>query len=227
MPLPQTVVVLPEWVQAQNPSLWLTPGEREVYAAWTSEKRQSEWLAGRLAAKKLLWEEFGIRPLDWQVGRDGVAPAIAGCEMPDFALSLSHSDGFGAATVSNTGTEGSAGIDIQRVRPVHPGLCARVFTAHERRQITEQFGSEDSADGLLLFWALKEAAIKARRRAWGRSLQQIEVHLGEPGFSEVVIKNGAAYRGQFVRVDAWWLARVVRPVETHPAASGDPPGTRR
>ena len=211
MLLPQTLVVLPEWMRAQNLRLWLTPGEREVYAAWASEKRKSEWLAGRLAAKRLLWEEFGISPLDWQVGRDGAAPAIIGLEVPNIALSLSHSGGSGAATVSNTCTEGTAGVDIQRVRPVHPGLRARVFTDNERRQIASQFGSEDSADGMLLFWALKEAAIKARRQAWGRSLQEIEVHFGEPGFSKVVIKDEAAFRGQFVRVGAWWLARAVKP----------------
>jgi len=208
--LPRTVVVQPEWVRAQNPNLWLTPSERDVYTAWASEKRKSEWLAGRLAAKKLLWEEIGLAPLDWRIGRDGVAPAIIGCGLP-VTLSLSHSDGLGAATFSDTRTEGSAGVDVQRVRPVHPGLCARVFTENERQQIAAQFGSEHSADGMLLFWALKEAAIKARRQAWGRSLQDIQVHLGGPDLGEVVIEGETAFMGQFVRLGAWWLARVVRP----------------
>ena len=211
MLLPKTVVVAPEWVMAQTPSLWLTPSEREVYAAWAPGKRKSEWLAGRLAAKKLLQEEIGVSPLDWQVGRDGVAPTVIGHDVPDVALSLSHSDGWGAATYSDTRTEGSAGIDVQRVRPVHPGLCARVFTHGERRQIAAHFGSENSADGMLLFWALKEAAIKARRQAWGRALQAIEVHLGHPGSGTVHVEGEPAFAAQFVRLDGWWLARVVKP----------------
>ncbi len=218
MPLPRTViaktvVVAPDWVRAQAPSFWLTTEELGVYAAWASEKRKSEWLAGRLAAKKLLREQLGIRPLDWQIGRDGAAPAIIGVDLPNAALSLSHSDGTGAATFSNTHAEGSAGIDIQRVRPVHPGLCARVFTPEERRQIAGQFGSENSAEGMLLLWALKEAAIKARRQVWGRPLQNICVRLGDPGFAEIDMEGEPVFTTQYERLGHWWLARAVRPVD--------------
>lgn len=215
MPLPNTVIVQPDWVRAQNPAFWLTPDEMQTYAAWVSEKRKSEWLAGRLAAKKLLRDALGIAPLDWQIGRDGVAPVVVGQETA-VTLSLSHSDGMGAATFSETRTEGSAGVDIQRIRPVHPGLCARVFTPGERQQIAVQFGSEDSADGMLLFWALKEAAIKARRQAWGRSLQAVEVHLSEENSSEVIIEGEPPLTAQFVRAGAWWLARVVKPPSEFP-----------
>jgi phosphopantetheinyl transferase len=213
MPLPKTVVVQPQWVTVQTPSLWLTPSERDVYAAWASEERKSEWLAGRLAAKKLLREELGLPPLDWQVGRDGVAPAIIGRDLPSLTLSLSHSAGMGAATLSDTHAEGSAGIDVQRVRPVHPGLCARVFTPEERQQIAAQFGSEDSPDGMLLLWALKEAAIKARRQVWGRPLQNICVRLGHPGFAEIDTEGEPVFPAQYERLGNWWLARAVRPVD--------------
>ena len=213
MPLPKTVVVPPDWVRAQNPALWLTPGEMEIYTTWASEKRRSEWLAGRLAAKKLLQEELSLSPLGWQIGRDGVAPAIAGCNVPNLALSLSHSDGFGAATISDTRAEGSAGIDVQRVRPVHPGLCARVFTQGEQEQIAAQFGSENSADGMLLFWALKEAAIKARRKPWDRPLRCIAVYLEGAGSATVILETAQILTAHYTRLDekqgSWWLARAV------------------
>ena len=212
MPIPKTVVVSPGWVRAQTPGLWLTLSEMDVYAGWNSEKRRSEWLAGRLAAKKLLREQLGVSPRDWQVGRDGVAPAIAGRDLPDIVLSLSHSAGMGAATISDTRTEGSAGIDVQRVRPVHPGLCARVFTPSERRQIAARFGSENSADGMLLLWALKEAAIKARRQAWGRPLRGIAVHL-EGATAIITLETAQTLTADYARLDAeqghWWLARAV------------------
>ncbi len=216
MPLPKTslsrtIVVQPEWVSAQTPSVWLTPDEMDALAAWYSGKRRAEWLAGRLAAKKLLQEELGVNPLDWQVGREGVAPVIMGCPLPSLTLSLSHSDGRGAATLSDADAEGSAGIDIQRIRPVHPGLCARVFMPDERQQIAAQFGSEDSQEGMLLLWALKEAAIKARRKAWGRPLQSISVQLKRSGFAEIDVAGEPLFPAQYERLGGWWLARAVRP----------------
>ena len=210
MPLPKTVVASPAWIAAQNAQNWLTPEELAVWSAWTLEKRKSEWLAGRLAAKKLLWDELDIAPLSWSVGRDGAAPSITGASLPGVHLSLSHSGGFGAATVSDAHTEGSAGIDIQRIRPVHPGLCARVFTPGERAQITREFGSEDSADGLLLFWSLKEAAIKARRLPWVHSLQSIEVRLYGNGVSKISLPGEPPMAAQYERLGEWWLARAVR-----------------
>ena len=212
MPLSQTVIVQTDWVTTQNLSFWLTADELTVFAGWRSQKRKAEWLAGRLAAKRLLFEELGLEPRQWQIGRVGVAPAIISRHaLPDLTLSLSHSDGMGAATFSQTNAEGSAGIDIQHIRPVHPGLCARVFTQAERDQILFQFGSENDIAGMLLLWALKEAAIKARRQAWGRDLQSIEVRLDSPGCAEISMENKPLLIAQYERFGEWWLARAVKP----------------
>ena len=213
MLLPQTIVAEAEWIAAQDASLWLIPTEQAVYGGWRSETRRAEWLAGRLAAKRLLLEELGIAPLSWSVERDGVAPSFAGLTLPDTLLSLSHSGGWGAATLSDVSAEGSAGIDIQRIRPVHPGLCARVFTSGEREQIAAHFGTEDSADGMLLLWALKEAAIKARRQAWGRPLRGIVVHLEGMGSATITLENAHSLTADYTRLEEeqgrWWLARAV------------------
>ena len=228
MPLPNTVVAQSKWVTAQNPNHWLTAEELIVFDAWRSEKRKAEWLAGRLAAKRLMLESFDLKPLNWQVGRAGAAPiligSVIGFVLPDITLSLSHSEGTGAATFSQTHTEGSVGIDIQRIRPVHPGLCARVFTQDERQQLKVWFGSENDLAGMLLLWALKEAAIKARRQAWGRPLQNIEVTLSSPGFGVVSMEDDPPLTAQYERLGDWWVARVVR---TYPATSRDPPETGR
>lgn len=208
--LPRTAVADADWIAAQDIALWLTPGERVVSDGWRSETRRSEWLAGRLAAKRLLLQDLKIAPLFWSVGRDGVAPALDGLTLPNTLLSLSHSGGMGAATLSDLCGEGSAGIDIQRIRPVHPGLCARVFTPSEREQIAERFGAEDSADGMLLLWALKESAIKARRLPWGRSLQSVEVRLTGAGESEILLPGETPMAAQYERYGDWWLARAVK-----------------
>ena len=217
--LPKTFAATPEWISTQNPKQWLTEEELATFAGWNSEKRKAEWLAGRLAAKKLLRDEHGLAPLSWQIGREGAAPALTDCTLPATALSLSHSDGFGAATISNKNAEGSAGIDIQHIRPVHPGLCARVFSRNERQQIAGQFGFEDSPDGMLLLWALKEAAIKARRQPWGRSLQSISVQLGSANFAAIQMENEPLMTAQYERLGGWWLARVVKPPRPN---SGEP-----
>ena len=225
MPLPRTAIADADWTAGQNPSVWLTERELVIFRHWLSQTRQSEWLAGRLAAKRLLWEEEKIAPLSWSIGRDGVAPAIDGCDLPTILLSLSHSHGAGAATLSDSRTEGSAGIDFQRIRPVHPGLCARVFTQNERDQIAARFGSESSTEGMLLLWALKEAAIKARRLPWGRSLQSVEVRLLSTGTSEIVLPGEPPQTAQFERHGEWWLARAVKAAS--PDTSANSPETRR
>ena len=214
----RTVTASRGWIAAQELRAWLTASEQSVFGGWRSETRRSEWLAGRLAAKLLLLEDLNILPLSWSVGRDGVAPSLNGLDLPHTLLSLSHSGGIGAATLSDSRTEGSAGIDIQRIRPVHPGLCARVFTPAEQAQIAAHFGTEDSAKGMLLFWALKEAAIKARRLPWGQSLQSVEVRLTGAGESEIFLPGELPQIAQHEQHGDWWLARAVR---THSNKSAD------
>ncbi len=211
MPLPQTTIVRPEWAMSQDPAGWLTEPEQVIYQAWQSPKRRAEWLAGRLAAKRLVQDMFGLGPLTFAIGREGNAPCIQSHEAPPLTLSLSHSHGLGAATLSDSRQEGSAGIDVQRIRPVHHGLCARVFTPGERRQIAGRFGAEDDPAGMLLFWALKEAAIKARRVAWGRPLREIEARLTDEGRAAVHMTGEPPLTAAYEEVEGWWLARVVRP----------------
>ena len=225
MPLPRTIIAPAEWIAVQDTALWLTPSELEVLGGWRSDIRRSEWLAGRLAAKRLLLQELAVAPLSWSVGRAGVAPSLDGLSLPGAWLSLSHSGGVGGATLSDSRTEGSAGVDIQRIRPVHPGLCGRIYAPAERAQIAARFGAEDSAEGMLLFWALKEAAIKARRLPWGGALKSIGVRLNAAGQSEIVMPGEPPMTGQHERHGDWWLARAVR---THPASFlGDPPEAGR
>lgn len=211
MPLPQTTIARPEWAAAQDPAHWLTAPELALYHALKSPKRRAEWLAGRLAAKRLVGEMFGLGPLAFAVGREGVAPCLLGPALPPLTLSLSHSHGLGAATLSDVGREGSAGIDAQHIRPVRDGLGGRVLTAGERGQIAARFGAEDDPAGMLLFWALKEAAIKARRAPWGLPLREIEARLAGDGHAVIQMTGEPPLSAAFERADGWWLARAVRP----------------
>lgn len=214
MNLTQTYVARPDWVSAQAPADWLTPAELLVWASWPSAKRRREWLAGRLAAKRLLRDAFGLEPLACEIGKDGVAPIVHGLERPGVSLSLSHCAGMGAASWSDVGTEGTVGVDAQWVRLVHPGLRDRVFRPEEQAQVGERFGSADDAAGLLLLWAVKEAAIKARRMTWGHALRDIQVTLGREGAATVEIAGEASMSAAYASEIGWWVVRVVRPPTT-------------
>ncbi len=212
MKLRQTQVATPQWVAAQEPAQWLTAGDLATLAAWPSALRRREWLAGRLAAKRLLAEAFGVPPLTYEIGREGVAPCVIGWHGPPLILSLSHCQGLGAASWSDAETEGTVGIDAQRIRPVHPGLCRRVFTPAEQAQIAARFGQADDPAGMLLFWAAKEAAIKARRVPWGRALREIEVALTGETTAVIEIAGEPGMTAEWVSWEDWWLVRAMRPV---------------
>lgn len=211
MSLTQTMIVWPEWVAAQEPAQWLTPWELTTLASWSSDKRRREWLAGRLAAKRLMGEEFGLSPRAYAIGREGVAPCLTGQDCPPIILSLSHGDGLGAASWSAAQAEGTVGIDIQQVRPVHAGLCARVFTSEEQAQIRVRWGASDSQEGLLLFWAVKEAALKTRRAPWGRPLREIVVTQTGQGTASVQMPGEPQITAAFLFLNGAWLVRAIRP----------------
>lgn len=215
MPLPHTCLARPDWAASQDPAHWLTTSELAVFAAWPSETRRREWLAGRLAAKRLIRDAFALSPLAFTIGRDGDAPCLLGADTLPLSLSLSHSHDLGAATFSDPQTEGTAGIDVQWVRPVHPGLCRRVFTPEERAQVAGIFGREDDLEGMLLLWALKEAAIKARRTAWGHSLRDIEVRLLDDNRAVIQMPGERPLTAAYEWLDGWWLARAVREPTLH------------
>lgn len=216
MLLPNTAIAAPDWVAAQDPADWLMPFEWKLWGGFASPKRRDEWLAGRLAVKVLLRESYGTDPLTCWIAREGVAPVVRGECPPGLSLSLSHSGGLGAAALCRS-EEGTVGVDVQRIRPVHRGLAARVFSAEERAQ------AGGTPDGLLLLWALKEAAIKARRLPWGRALRDLEVRLREPGRAEIAMPGEAAQTAGYVRLeDGWWLARSMRSLSGHsPGAEPD------
>ena len=212
MRLPQTTTVTPDWVALQDPMCWLTEGEQVLCNAAASPRRRTERMAGRLAVKRLLQEAFGVPPMRYEVGSDGLAPLLVGWPvLPAITISLSHSAGLGAASWAWTDIEGPVGVDAQHIRPTHPGLAGRVLTPAEQAQAERM----PPGTGALLFWALKEAAIKARRQTWGRALRQIRVTLDAPGTEQgtarIQVTGEAAMAAWYGRQGDWWVARAVIP----------------
>jgi phosphopantetheinyl transferase len=215
--LPQTLTVSPEWVATQTLTHWLTEAEQQRLRGFASPGRQRDWVAGRLAVKRLAWQEWGIAPLHCTVGTDGLAPCLSVPGMEQINWTLSHSSGWGAASWADTSAEGTAGVDIQEIRQAHPRLAARILGADEHAQHSiwrEQLGHDEA---ILLIWAIKEAAIKARRLPWGRALSSIHVRLAGDGTALVTLPHEpCAFAAHYARNGLFWAARAVRPPSPRP-----------
>lgn len=130
----------------------LTPGgalsgrEKAVYEAFRIEKRRTEWLAGRLAAKALLAED-GENPAALEIGMDRLGRPSCGGRL----VSISHSNGWALAAVKPG--SGFLGADLEKIEERHPAWYSDYFHPSE-------LPKPDPSEGTRL-WAVKEALMKA------------------------------------------------------------------
>ena len=112
------------------------------------EKRQREFAAGRLAARKAI-EETGHKPVFPAVGeaREPVWPA-------GLTGSITHTSDIALAAVAIHGTFASIGIDIEDVQPLEDSVIASVLTGME---ISHLKAGDDQA---LRLFSYKESIFK-------------------------------------------------------------------
>jgi phosphopantetheinyl transferase len=142
----------------------LSEAERSLFARPTIRKRQVEWLAGRMAAKRALASYLAA--FDWvaearciSVLNDSAhAPFFA--EHPELSLSLSHSHDYAVAVVA----ESAIGVDVEKIER-RPKALARYFCCAEEQLFLEREGAQaDQWDAqLTLLWCRKEAVAKCVR----------------------------------------------------------------
>ncbi|RPF29550.1 4'-phosphopantetheinyl transferase superfamily protein [Streptomyces sp. Ag109_G2-6] len=138
--------------------LCLSPAEQRVARALPAWRR-SEWMAGRLLAKRLAGELLGAPAREVEVlPRDDGSPQllVGGLPLPRVHVSISHTPGHAAAALA--------------WRPVGVDLCETASAAAVRRVADHAFSAgelsligPDRAEALAGAWALKEAAVKADR----------------------------------------------------------------
>jgi len=123
----------------------LSEKEAAQYAAFVMEKRRSEWLAGRLAAKTLLAD--GAPLAGFEISSDLLGRPSCGKQL----ISISHSNGWAVAGVK----PGSSflGVDLEKIEPRHPAWYRDYFHPSELPE-------PDPSEGTRL-WAVKEAVMKA------------------------------------------------------------------
>jgi 4'-phosphopantetheinyl transferase len=124
----------------------LSPAEALRHSAFRMEKRRSEWLAGRLAAKTLL-AAAGEKLSSFEITTDRLGRPSCGGAL----LSISHSNGWAMAAKK----PGSAflGADLEKIEERHPAWYRDYFH-------TSELPAPDPSEATRI-WAIKEALLKA------------------------------------------------------------------
>ena len=128
----------------------LTTREHERFISLAPfTKRQHEWLAGRIAAKRSVAELTGSSPRDIEILQDDHAsrPYIT---VPGIHIGISHSFevALGAAAPH------AIGVDIELVRPLPAELIEYAFVAGE----LDPVGTGSAA--IVQLWTMKESFVK-------------------------------------------------------------------
>lgn len=145
---------------------YLSPTEQKVFSELKTPKRQQDWLAGRIVAKRLLRERrFATEDAVIPYGAISIladpmgAPeiAIVGESLPGPRMSIAHGGGLAVAMIATQANE-RPGIDVEVVEKREEGFAADYFTEGE---VTVARMSPDFDRTLTVMWALKEAVLKA------------------------------------------------------------------
>ncbi len=145
---------------------YLSAAEQARFAELKTDKRRVDWLAGRIAAKRLIREtrfrEEGaivtfpaISILADELGAPEVH--VIGEPLPHPHISISHGAGVAVAFLSSESQQ-RPGIDVERVVPRAAAFINDYFTDAEREQASATAQPERAFTER---WAVKEATLKA------------------------------------------------------------------
>lgn len=139
-------------------------------------KRQNSFLAGRIAAKRLIRSELEIDP-DMQIEvRNSKSEEKKGLpqifinskEVKNRVLSISHSEDLACAILSTK----KVGADIELVETRHPALVEEAFTESEQ---TYFHNLQDKDLMITMIWSAKEAVLKSLGTGLLISAKSVEI----------------------------------------------------
>jgi len=201
--LVESMAALLEPGPAGEPEALLGPEERTVYDSLTAPKRRAEWLAGRVAAKRLIisyleeYQERVVEPQQVEVVpradgspavyldyRDGRGRREAEVDLGVLRLSISHRSLLAGEPESAEEIQGlvavavvepplAVGIDVELVEARDPVFEQDYFTETER----EWTGGDPFR--ITLGWSAKEAVFKATRTGLSEDPRAVEVRSGD------------------------------------------------
>jgi acyl transferase domain-containing protein/phosphopantetheinyl transferase/acyl carrier protein len=191
----------------------LGPAEASLFRRIDSRKRRTDWLGGRIAAKRLvarfLLETAGepIPETEIGVAADPLgAPDVRIAGRKDLEklvprIAVSHGAGRAVAVTAprNSGTR--VGIDVERIEPRDDAFARHVLTDREAA-VAEAAGF--NGDGVTLLWTLKEAVTKAVGVGLTVDPREVEITALHDGRATVRLAGDAASR--FERIGGSRLA---------------------
>lgn len=184
-----------------SPDNLFSSREQVLLNTFERGERKIQWSMGRLAGKMALMEISSGASFD-----EGMAPA-ATWRMPlfssfeilaesdgaplspsrDLSLSISHTPRMAAAAASFR-KNAVVGIDLELVRPLSRKVVKRFLHLAEEKEIARRFS--DPGEGALVFWCLKEAAMKALRKVGVSQFKKLQVKLHDDGSATIVSAAG-------------------------------------
>jgi 4'-phosphopantetheinyl transferase len=141
---------------------WLGPGEEEVLAGLTFEKRRADWRLGRYTAKAAVAAWLGVSPARVEIvaAPDGAPFARLDGRRAPTSLSLSHRAGLALAVVGEADT--ALGCDLELIEPRSRAFVSDWLAPTEQALVARAGASRRDLVANLL-WTGKEAAAKVLR----------------------------------------------------------------
>lgn len=159
--------------------------ELDRISAFPIEKRQNEWLTGRICAKLAVLQYYNflgnisdlLEPAQFYITNDNTGrPLLAGRtphELENADISISHGAGYGFAMIA----DGWCGADIQEPRKSLKNIREKFCTAEEEELLYQNIAELTELQRLTLIWTAKEALKKALS------------HSRMPGFLELILNS--------------------------------------
>lgn len=159
-----------KYVQDKNGSLasLLSPQELLYVARAQTLKRKSEFIAGRLAAKKAAQFMFDYEPENYHLlnitKKEDGAPVID--SHPECVVTISHSHDYAIALLAKR----PIGLDVEKIEYRPPALVT-YFCHPEEKKIYHQFKNNlERQNELLTTWWTRKEAISKYTQLGGRML---------------------------------------------------------
>jgi len=161
-----------------SPERYLAPKERERYSGMRVEKRKTEWLLGRIAAKALITSQ-GL-PYHGQsysaieiANHPEGAPFIKNPSHTTGTLSISHREEVVVCAFCPQ-LERTLGIDIELIEPREISFVEDFFTQAEA-DYAKELPFEPRLIWTTLVWSAKEAILKAWQKGLRLDTRSIEI----------------------------------------------------
>lgn len=153
--------------QAHDLSLYfLSDEERHYLRSVVSHKRSTQFLAGRLLARRMLCKALGGELADWKLtAQPGVKPVVMA--WPDVHLSISHSANRVVCALSDQ----VVGADVETIKPGRDVRALAQLTCHPKELARMDGLAAAELDRYFAqMWTIKEAWVK---RAGGGDLKSM------------------------------------------------------